>query len=195
MGVVTVAAGFVLSLAGFGAASYLIYTRFFIKRPEDIMLELAGILKVRYYPKGEDNPAFASGTYSGRGVTLDVLNEKGYMDRWHPHSRVVVSVSKEVRDTYIVAYQGRFYSRKLGEVNVNNPRFGDKYILLSSSPGKAEKLITSDVANWIINLDMPFILSDGHVLFHQEKHFKDKKRIKHIIDAMVYIATMAERIK
>jgi hypothetical protein len=42
---------------------------------------------------------------------------------------------------------------------------------------------------------MPFIMSDGHIEFHQEKHFDDKKRIKHIIDALVFIAHTAERVK
>lgn len=190
-----VLAAALLGLLGIGGAGYFAYSRLAKKNPEDVMMHVAGELRITYEPKREDKPAFASGTYSGRGVTLDFLNEKGYMDRWHPHSRVVVSVDKSVRDTHIVAYRGRFYSRKLGEVKVDNTRFNSDYVFLSSSTKKGEKIVMPEVANWVVNLDMPFILSDGHIVFHQEKHFEDKTRVKHIIDALVYIATMAERVR
>ena len=195
MGLLTLVFGSVLAMLFLCGGGYLLYNRYFKKPPEDIMMELAGELGIRYYPREEGKPPFSTGTYSGRGVTLDLMNEKGYMDRWHPHSRVVVSVSKDVRDTHIVAYRGRFYSRKLGEVDVNNTKFTSKYILLSSAPKKAERLITPDVAGWVVKLDMPFVLSDGHAVFHQEKHFDDEERVKHIIDALVYVATMAERLR
>jgi len=55
--------------------------------------------------------------------------------------------------------------------------------------------VTKDVASWIINLEMPFTLNEGHIVFHQDRFFEDKKRIKHIIDALTYIANMAERTK
>ncbi|MFH1054574.1 MAG: hypothetical protein V1744_00610 [Candidatus Altiarchaeota archaeon] len=170
-------------------------TGLFRKEPENLLLELAAELKLTYYPPVDDKPAFATGLYSGRGVTLDCMNEKGYHDIWHPHSRVVVLVDRNVKDTYIVSYQGRFYSRKLGEVKVDDKKFNDKYALLSSAPHKAEKIFTDEVLSWILRLEMPLILSEGHVLFHQDKFIDDKERVKHIIDALVYIATMAERTR
>ena len=193
MSLVALVIGLVLGVLGFGGGGYFAYKKYLKKKPENIMLELAGEIGFVYDSGGEGRPPFTSGTYSGRGVTLDLLNEKGYMDIWHPHSRVVVSVNRNIRDTHIVAKRGRFYSRKLGEVDVDHPRFNDDFIFLSSSPKKADKLITREVAQWIINLDMPFVLSDGHIVYHQEKHFEDKKRIKHIIDALVYIANLAEK--
>jgi len=174
---------------------YVVKKKYFTKPVENILMELAGELKLTYYLGTEGRLPFATGTYSGRGVTLDLLNEKGYQDRWHPHSRIVVSVDKNIKDTYIVAHRGRFYSRKLGEVNVEPARFNERFVFLSSNQSKGERLITPDVASWIMNLEMPFILQEGHVIFHMDRRFDDKKRVKYIIDALVYIATMAERIK
>ncbi len=162
---------------------------------EKTLMELAGELKLSYYGPIDGKPPFATGLYSGRGVTFDLLNERAYMDRWHPHSRVVVGVDRNVKDTHIVAYRGRFYSRKMGEVQVDNKAFMEKYILLSTSPHKAAMLISPEVAEWIVNLDMPFTLSDGHVIFHQDRHIEDKTRVKHILDALVYIASLVERIR
>ncbi|MBD3388101.1 MAG: hypothetical protein GF416_03555 [Candidatus Altiarchaeales archaeon] len=187
--------GLLLGLLGLGGGAYFVYNHTSKKPVESVLMELAGELKINFYPETEGKPAFASGTYSGRGLTLDLLNEKGYVDKWHPHSRIVVSVDRSVRDTHIIAVRGRFFSRKLGEVDVDHPRFGDRYVFLSSSPKKGEKVVTKDVANWVIALDMPFTLSDGHIVYHQEKVFEDKKRVKHIVDAMVYIANMAERVR
>jgi hypothetical protein len=167
-----------------------------VKKPvEDLMMQMAGELKLNFYSAVEGRPPFATGTYSERGVTLDLLNEKGYADRWHPHARVVVSVNKNIKDVYIVAKRGRFYSRKLGEIRVPFCRFDDKYTFLSSSPQKAEKIMTNEIAGWIMALEMPFILQDGHIEYHQDRPFDDVKRIKHIIDALVYIANVAERVK
>ena len=164
------------------------------KSDEKVLIELAGELKLIYYRGMEGKPPFVTGTYSDRGVTFDMLNEKGYFDRWHPHTRVVVSVNKDVRDTFIVARRGMFYSRKLAEVTVKNRVFEEKYVYLTSSPKKAEVLMTEDIANWIINLDMPFTMQDGHAIFHCDRHLDDKERIKHITDALVYITARAERI-
>jgi hypothetical protein len=174
---------------------YYAFSKIFKKPVETTLIEIAGELRLTYYPGMEGKPPFATGSYSGRGVTLDLLNEKGYMDRWHPHSRIVVSVDKNIKDTYIVANKGRFYSRKLGEINVKYPHFSDRFVYLSSSPNKAEKVVTDDVACWVMNLDMPFILSDGHIVYHQGSHFDDKQRMKHIVDALVYIANLAEKAK
>jgi len=162
---------------------------------EKTLMELAGELRLNYYGPIDGKPPFATGLYSGRGVTFDLLNEKAYMDRWHPHSRVVVGVDRNVKDTYIVAYRGRFYSRRMGEVPVDNKAFMGKYIYLSTAPAKAARLLTPEVAEWIVNLDMPFTLCDGHALFHQDKHFDDKTRAKHIVDALVYIASVVERVR
>jgi hypothetical protein len=188
-------AGAALGLIVLAIGAFLAYKRFSKKPAMDILMEMSGELKLNYYPETEGRPPFATGTYSGRGLTLDVLNEKGYADRWHPHARIVVSVDKNIKETYIVANRGRFYSRKLGEVRVNYPSFEDKYQLLSSNPKKGELLLTPEVACWIVGLDMPFYLSDGHIQFHQDRHFDDKTRFKHIIDALVYLAAMAERLK
>ncbi|MFH0863113.1 MAG: hypothetical protein V1875_08820 [Candidatus Altiarchaeota archaeon] len=184
-----------VAMVGVGIGIFIVYNILNRKPIENLLMEISGELRLNYYIGSEGKQPFSTGTYSGRGVTLDLLNEKGYVDRWHPHSRIVVSVDKSVKETYIVAVRGRFYSRKLAEINVDNRRFSDKYVFLSSSPVKAEKVLSPEVAEWIVNLDMPFILVDGHIEFHQDRHFDDKKRIKHIIDAMIYIAHMAERVK
>jgi len=115
MDTVTLIAAAAASLIVIAVVFFIIYNKFLKKPVETMLMELAGELKLNYYAAREDKPPFATGTYSGRGVTLDLLNEKGYMDKWHPHCRIVVSVDKSVKDTYIVARQGRFYSRKLGK--------------------------------------------------------------------------------
>jgi len=180
----------------FIAVAVFVAYNLMVKKPvENILMELAGELRLNYYPSVEGKPPFATGTYSGRGLTLDLLNEKGYVDRWHPHSRIVVSFDKNIKETYIVARRGRFYSRKLGEVRVANPEFESRYVFLSSSPKKAETLMTAEIASWVVAFDMPFIMSDGHIVFHQDKQFENKVRVKRIIDALVYVANVAEKIR
>jgi hypothetical protein len=176
---------------------YFLTSRLFTPKMEveKMLMEMAGELKLSYYGPIDGKPPFATGTYSGRGVTFDLLNEKGYSDRWHPHSRIVVSVDRNIKESYIVAYKGRFYSRKTGQVTVNHLAFAEKYDLFSASEGKAERLVTPEVADWVVRLDMPFTLSDGRILFHQDQHFDDKVRTKHILDALIYLANMAERIR
>jgi hypothetical protein len=175
-----------------GILSYL--SRFTGKSDDKVLVELAGEMKLSYYIGMDGKPPFVTGTYSRRGVTFDMLNEKGYFDRWHPHTRIDVSVNKDVRDTFIVANRGRFYSRKLAEVTVGNRVFEERYVYLSSAPTKAQALMTEEIANWIINLDMPFVMQDGHAIFHCDRHYDNKERIKHITDALVYISSRAEKI-
>jgi hypothetical protein len=189
--IVAAALGFII----IAVAAFLAYNRFFNKPVETMLMSMAGELKLTYYPGSDGKPPFATGTYSGRGVTLDLVNEKGYFDRWHPHSRIIVSVDKNIKETYIVAKRGRFYSRKLGEVTVKYNQFDDKYVFLASSTTKGERLMNPDLACWIMNLDIPFVLLEGHIQFHQDKLFDQKERTKHIIDALVYIANVAEKIK
>ncbi|MBU0762451.1 MAG: hypothetical protein KKD39_05445 [Candidatus Altiarchaeota archaeon] len=160
----------------------------------DMFIELAGELKLTYFPPREDVPAYVTGTYSGRGVTIDQLNERGFFDIWHPHSRIVVGLGKSRRETHIVTKKSGFYSRKLGEVNVDNKAFSAKYRILSSNPTIAEKLITPEVASWIVKLELPFEINGSSITFHQESKFKDKTRVKHAIDALVYIANLHDRI-
>jgi len=184
-----------ISLIAAATVVFIVYNAKTKPPTEKILLELAGEMGLTYYSGSEGKPPFATGTYSNHGVTIDTLNEKGYFDRWHPHSRIVVSVDKGVKDTYIVANRGRFYSRKLGEVKVKHPKFDDKYVFLASNPNKGEKIVADNVAGWILGLDMPFILQDGHAVYHEDRRFEDKKRIMHIVDALIYIATMAEKVR
>jgi hypothetical protein len=40
---------------------------------------------------------------------------------------------------------------------------------------------------------MPFELSSNTIVYHQNKDFSDKTRIKYIVDAMVYIAALYDK--
>jgi hypothetical protein len=167
----------------------------FQKDDQQVLKELAGLMKLTFYRSQEDRPAFVTGSYCGRGVTFDLLNDKGFFDRWHPHSRIVISVERNVHDTYIVSYRGSFYSRKLAEVDVSHREFQERYILLSSNPDKAGRLLTSEIASWIVKLDMPFTITGGHATYHADRHFDDPKRIKYITDAIMFIVQRLERLK
>lgn len=163
-------------------------------KKRDFLIDVAGDLRLTYFAPREDAPSYVTGTYSGRGVTVDLLNEKGFFDNWHPHGRVIVSLNQSRRETHIVAKKGGFYSRKLGAVDIGHEAFSNKYQLLTSNPNMAKKLITHDVASWIVNLDMQFQITGSSIVFHQDRDFKDRKRIKHIVDALVYIANAYDKM-
>jgi hypothetical protein len=163
-------------------------------KKHDILIQLAGDMKLTYFPGREDSPAYVTGTYSGRGITLDRLNEKGYPDFWHPHGRIIVSLNHSRRETHIIAKKNSFYSRKLGEVEVENNAFNEMYHLLSSNPILAKKIFTPEVTSWIVKLELPLEVSGSSIKYHQDKEFTDVARIKHAVDALVYIANLHDRI-
>ncbi len=169
--------------------------RLFEGKKKDPLIELSGILNITYFPEREGHPPFISGLYGNRGVTVDLLNDKGFFDRWHPHTRVVVSLNGPRRESHLIAKRGTFFSRRLGEVSIDHPRFMEEYMILSSNPRRTQKIFTLDVANWVMNLKMPVSIEGNQVTFHQNKEIEDMTRIYHIVDALVYIANRSDTQK
>lgn len=162
-------------------------------KKKDPLIDLSGELKLSYFHAREDSPSYVTGTYGSRGVTIDQLNDRGHFDNWHKHTRVIISLNTTRQESHIVCKKGGFYSRKLGEVDVANQDFKAKYSLLSTNPDKASKIVTDDVARWVVKLKMPFSINGGQVIYHENSEVKDKTRIRHIVDALCYIAKLTDK--
>ena len=162
--------------------------------PRDYLVELSGDLGLTYFPAREGHPAFISGMYGKKGVTIDLLNEKGYFDTWHPHSRIVVSLDSGRRESHIISKKGAFYSRRLMEVEMPNPRFSDNFVILSSNPRRAKNIFKKEIGDWVMNLNMPFAIDGNQIIFHQNKNIEDKKRFIHIVDALIYVANTYDNL-